>query len=169
MSDPIVDPTPAAPAPAAPAPAAPAPAAPTAPAVTALDPLKALEKTFNRSFTEAELGTMLTWAEGKGNPALDAIIDKIDGADPEAATKALTELVHIHALAATTQPAVRSLTARLRKASLDTTARQPATPAPGPEPTPAEVTEALLVKARKTGVEPTVAEVLAANGITLPN
>ena len=112
---------------------------------------------------------MLTWAEGKGNPALDAILDKIDGTDQTEATKALTELVHIHALAATTQPAVRSLTARLKKASLDTTARQPATPTPGPAPTPSEVAETLLAKARKTGVEPTVAEVLAANGITLQN
>ena len=172
MSDPIVDPAaPAAPAPAAPAapaPAAPAPApAAPAPAAPAPEPLKQLEKTFNRSFTEAELGTMLTWAEGKGNPALNAILDKIDGTDPEVATQALTELVHIHALAATTQPAVRSLTARLKKASLDTTARQPVTPPPGPTPTPAEIAETLLANARKSGVEPTVAEVLTANGITL--
>jgi peptidoglycan hydrolase-like protein with peptidoglycan-binding domain len=139
-------------------------AAPATVAETPKDPLKHLEGVFNRPFTEADLGSILTWAEGMGNPAIDKILSEVDAADNAESLAALESLVNFHALAATKQPPVRSLSSRLKKASLDSTAREP--PA-GPAPTVEEVTASLIATARATGREPTPQEVLAAHNIKL--
>lgn len=164
---PAATPTPAAAAVTAPA-ATPAPATdPVTPPEAANDPIKHISEIFKRPFTEVEVGSMVTWAEGKGNPALDTMLEEMDSDDAKVANKALETLVNVYNLAAAQQPTGTKLSQRVKKAALASTAHQPAAPAPAAGPTVEDVTKSLVDNANKTGREPTPAEVLAAHGIKL--
>ena len=138
-----------------------------APETVVLAPTEQLEKVFNRRFTEADLGAITSHAESRENPALDKLLDNVDAVDPAVVNQALEDLYKWYSLEAGFSKPGSSLRSRLKKATLDATARQAPAPAPAPAPTAPQITSALIAQARKSGIEPTVAQVLAAHGITV--
>lgn len=126
-----------------------------------------LSKVFNRTFTDADLNNILQWAEAKGNPALDEILVAVDSSDATVANKALETMYNIYQLAASKTPTGSTLSSRIKKATLNATTHQPATPVTPAAATMEEVTANIVASASKTGRIPSPAEVLAAHGIKL--